>query len=364
MSDYMTKVFTITTRGLETISAAELAAVPGVTIDQVAYRRILATCRGPLTPLLKLRTVDDVFLYVTTWGGIGRPRSTLDILREASARLQLAGFAGLCAQVRALPAPPTFSVSANFVGRRNYSTPEIKEACAAGIMAGQGWTYSENDEAAGLNVRLFVDGDTAVVGVRLGERPLSKRPYKQHNVPGSLKPPVAAALAALVGVGPGMRVLDPCCGAGTILIEAKAYQAEAWGGDVDLRAVKAARINAAAAGEAVPLHCWDGRALPLADQSVDRVICNVPWGRAVSTPDTLRALYEGIGAEIQRVLAPGGQAALLTNRPDLVQLKGLKCDPWTEISLFGQTPTIMVWRDQLYEESSASIQSYSRRSHP
>ena len=68
--------------------------------------------------------------------------------------------------------------------------------------------------------------------------------YKQENVPGSLKPTVAAALLSLAGVRPGTRVLDPCCGAGTILIEAEAVQAEGWGGDIDLQIVKAAQNNA------------------------------------------------------------------------------------------------------------------------
>jgi 23S rRNA G2445 N2-methylase RlmL len=196
-----------------------------------------------------------------------------------------------------------------------------------------------------MNLRIFIEADIAIVGVRLGERSLSKRSYKHSHVPGSLKPTVAAALASLVGVRPGMRVLDPCCGAATILIESQAYQAEVWGGDIDLQAVMAARQNADSAGTPVQLQCWDACSLPVADKSVDRVISNLPWGRAVRTTETLEALYTGIGKEIRRVLAPGGQAALLTNQPELVQIAGLKCESQIEISLFGQTPTILVWRD-------------------
>src|SRR5262249_7281388 len=36
----------------------------------------------------------------------------------------------------------------------------------------------------------------------------------------SLRPTVAAAMVRLAGIGPGMTVLDPFCGAGTILAEA------------------------------------------------------------------------------------------------------------------------------------------------
>lgn len=341
----MTKIFVIITRGLEPISTNELAALPGVVIDQIAYRRIFASCQGPLTPLLSLRTVDDVFLYVATWTGIDRARQTLSEIRVASPQLDLSKALAICEQVRPIQSPPTFSVTANFVGKRNYNTDEIKKACAEGIAERQHWVYSENDAEADLNIRVFIEGQTAVVGVRLGAHSLSKRPYKQQHVPGSLKPAVAAALLALADVTPGTRILDPCCGAGTILIESGSYGATAYGGDINREAVTAARFNSTEAGAVVQIQHWDARALPVADQSVDRVISNLPWGRAVSIDDSLPALYQEISEEMQRVLAPDGRIVLLTNLPDLVQFNRLKCDRKFEISLFGQTPTIMIWSD-------------------
>ena len=342
----MNKIFAITTRGLEAISANELATLPGVTVDEIAYRRIFASCQGLLSSLLSLRTVDDVFLYVATWPEMDRARQTLTTLRAASAQLSLSNAVAVCRQVRTIQHPPTFSVTANFVGKRNYSSAEIKQACAAGIVEQQGWFYSENDAKADLNVRIFIEGDTAVVGVRLGAQSLSKRPYKQQHVPGSLKPAVAAALLEVAGVTPGARILDPCCGAGTILIESRAYGATPWGGDTNHEAVTAARFNAAQASVVAYIQRWDARALPISDRSVDRVISNLPWGRAVSANGSLEILYQEISEEIERVLSPGGQTVLLTNRPDLVQFKRLKCDRQIEISLFGQMPAIMVWTDR------------------
>lgn len=342
----MNKIFAITTRGLETISANELAALPGVTVDQIAYRRVFASCQASLSSLLSLRTVDDVFLYVATWPDIDRTRQTLTTLPAASAQLPLAAAVNVCRQVRTIQDPPIFSVTANFVGKRNYSSAEIKQACAAGILDRQHWFYSEDDANADLNVRVFIEADTAVVGVRLGAQSLSKRPYKQQHVPGSLKPAVAAALLELADVPPGARILDPCCGAGTILIEGRAKGGMTYGGDINQEAVTAARFNAAQAGVVIPIQRWDARALPIPDRSIDRVIGNLPWGRAVSADGSLDTLYQEISAEIERVLSPGGKIVLLTNRPDQVQFQRLKCDQQIEISLFGQTPTIMVWAKQ------------------
>lgn len=75
-----------------------------------------------------------------------------------------------------------------------------------------------------------------------------------------------------------MRVLDPCCGSGTIVIEAALQGALAFGGDSDLAAVQAAQVNCQAAGIAVSIQHWQAQALPLAAASVDRVISNLPWG--------------------------------------------------------------------------------------
>ncbi|HKY55211.1 MAG TPA: methyltransferase domain-containing protein [Anaerolineales bacterium] len=342
----MNRIFAVTTRGLEKVSANELSRLPGVTIEQIAYRRVFASCEGSFSSLLSLRTVDDVFLHVATWQGIDRARQALSTLREASARMNLGTALALCQQIRKIPNPPAFSVTANFVGKRNYNTDEIKLACASGIVEGQGWLYKENDAAADLNLRIFIEGDSAVVGVRIATQSLSKRPYKQGHVPGSLKPAVAAALLQLANVTSDMQVLDPCCGAGTILIEAASKGITAYGGDITQEAVTTARFNVTKANVDIDIQRWDARALPISNKSVNCVISNLPWGRAVSTDGSLDILYQEISEEIERVLAPGGKTVLLTNLPDSIQFRRLKCDQQFEISLFGQRPTITVWSDQ------------------
>jgi 23S rRNA G2445 N2-methylase RlmL len=338
----MTDVFALTTRGLESTSAGEMAAVPGVTITQVAYRRIAAACAGPLEPLLGLRTVDDVFLDVATWRGVGRPRRALATLRALSARIDLPAASRTCAGLRPLRRAPTFAVTASFVGKRNYSTAEIKHEIAAGVEAGHGWTYCRDDAAADLTIRLFIEHDVALVGVRLGKTALSKRPYKQAHLPGSLKPPVAAALVMLVDVAPGLRLLDPCCGAGTILVEAALMGATAMGGDSDPSAVAAARANVEAAGISAEIQQWDAQALPIANASIDRIVSNLPWGRQVAVDAALATFYHRVCSEMRRVLAPGARLTLLTSTPHLLDLRDWRCEKEIQISLFGQTPTIIV----------------------
>lgn len=337
----MIQVFVLTTRGLEAVSASEMAVLPGVQVQQVAYRRITAACQA-VAPLLTLRTVDDVFLDCGAWSGLARQRDALSRLRQQAARLDLRPALKVCAALRPFSSTPCFSLTVNFVGKRNYTGDEIKQVCAMAISARHGWSYTPDDDAADLNVRVFIEHESAWVGVRLGARPLHRRPYKSDHVLGSLKPPVAAAMLRLAGVAPDTRLLDPCCGAGTLLIEAAQAGVMVFGGDISSEVLCAARANGIAAGVPLRLRRWDARRLPLADGAADYVVSNPPWGRAVAAGMDIGAFYRQFCAEACRVLAPGGRVALLTSLPQ-VDFPGLRLDTALEISLFGQTPFILVF---------------------
>ena len=352
------KLFFLTTRGLEAVSANEIATLPAVTLGSIGYRRITASCVGSLAPLLDLRTIDDVFLDLSTWRDIGRHRRTLAFMRELSSLLDLRAAASKVARLRDIPQSPAFSVTANFVGKRNYGAEEVKSAVCDGIVTYHDWRYTDDDGAADLNVRVFIEGETAFVGLRLGGRPLHDREYKKAHIAGSLKPPVAAAMLRLVGIAPGQSLLDPCCGAGTILAEAEGFGAGGlgaggfgagefgagvWGADIDKSAVSAARLNVDAAGIDAIIKVWDARALPIPNHSIDRVVSNLPWGRQSPISGDLALFYRDVCAEMRRVLAPGGRIALLTNAPRLAVFRDLRCDNRLEISLYGQTPTILTF---------------------
>ncbi len=332
--------FALTTRGLEFVSERELTSLPHVANLERGYRHILFSFGGEAGSLLQLRTVDDLFVHVATWHGIARPRSTLDLLRRLGGLLDLDAAVATCSSVRQIPNIPSFSVTASFVGKRNYSTDEIKTAVAEGIAAEHDWSYQPNDAAADLNVRLFIEHELALVGVRLGSAALHERPYKRVHRAGSLKPPVAAALVAMAELRLGDRVVDPCCGVGTIPIEAALSRAVAEGGDLDVEALSGARANAAAAGVDVHFQQWDARALPLPQGAANCIISNLPWGRQVVVDASLTQFYQRSLAEMRRILVPDGRIIVLTSTPELLQTNGLACENQFEISLFGQTPVI------------------------
>jgi tRNA (guanine6-N2)-methyltransferase len=342
----MIPLFALTGRGLEQFGADELARLPGLRVQQVAYRRIRASYEGDPAALLDLKTVDDIFLELAAWQGLVPQRLALAHIQQLAAALPLKTALETIADF--LPvlriknqSKISFSVTANFVGKRNYSSDEIKAAVAAGVTSGLPWRYLDENESQ-LNLRVFIEHDLAYVGLRLSGSPLHARSYKQAHISGSLKPSVAAAMLSLLDLQPGRRVLDPFCGAGTLPIEAALLGASALAGDRSPEALQAARANAAAARVPLGLCCWDGRSLPLPAGGLDCLAANLPWGRQVEVDAGLPDFYRAVCAEIERVLPAGtGQAVLLTSLPDLVRFERLSLVKSYEIGLFGQSPSIL-----------------------
>jgi tRNA (guanine6-N2)-methyltransferase len=333
--------FAITTRGLESLSAAELSALPGAADIHPAYRRLTGCYDGDLAALGRLRTLDDIFMTLAGWSGVGRERAYLADFTRWSQAINIKARLGTLAQLRPIPRQPVFSVTANFVGKRNYTMPEIKAAVAAGINGRYpAWHYTPDDRGADLNIRIFIDHTDALVGLRIGDHPLHRRPYKQAHTPGSLKPTVAAAMLRLADLPPASSIVDPFCGSGTIVAEAAAIGLRAWGGDINPEPLASARINTGAMPRAAILH-EDARRLPLATGSVDGVVSNLPWGRQITVNEALHALYRTALAEMRRITRPGGRLILLTSHPELLPLPP---DDSLTISLYGQNPSIVTYR--------------------
>lgn len=336
-------IFVRTTHGLEDVTGEELREVPGVVPEQVEHRLVSARVTGPLAGLATLRTADDAFLEITRVQGLGRARSALAQLAEALRKLDPGPALERIRALRALPPRPAAYVRASFVGRRNYRGAELEDAIEASLLRPHGLSRAADDAAAALHLRLVVEGEQGRLGARIFAAPLHERPWKQAHRPGSLKPPVAAALWRLARLRRGDRALDPSCGAGTLVAEAHAAGAGcALGGDRDAEALAAARENLVALGAPLRLVRLDATRLPLAAASVDAAAANLPWGRQVGDASGLPALHAGLARELARVLAPGACAALLTGAPALLADTTLRVVSERSVHVFGQRPTLVV----------------------
>ncbi len=132
-----------------------------------------------------------------------------------------------------------------------------------------------------------------------GERKPTDRPFFQ---PGSMDPLLARALANAAGARPGATVLDPMCGTGGILLEAGLVGARAVGVDTQTKMVRGSHENLA--------HFLDGewgivrgdaRSLPVADNAVDAVVFDAPYGRQSKIEGRLDRLVLEALEEARRV---------------------------------------------------------------
>ncbi|GAA3736427.1 23S rRNA G2445 N2-methylase RlmL [Spinactinospora alkalitolerans] len=345
-----------TLRGLEDIAAREIEEQGLGEVEYLRHREVWCAAAAPDPRLLGLRTVDDLFLLAAVIDGVGHTKADLPSFAELARDAPLRELLGTR---RACGGPDTASgvdVAASFLGRRNYNRYDIEDTVGEQVAAALRLPYHSRRGGSAppkgsASFRVTVEGEQAVLALRIAERPLHRRPYKEASTPGTTHPPLAAAMARLSGTEPGMRVLDPCCGMGTILIESCGVTpgARLLGSDSDMEVPAAAAANAAAAGAdgagAIAWAVADAGRMPVASARIDRVVSNPPWDRQVEAHAALAGHPERFYSEVRRVLAPQGSAVLLLHEAEehLAHAKSAGLQPRDVISvgLFGARPSIV-----------------------
>jgi 23S rRNA G2445 N2-methylase RlmL len=341
--------------GLEPIAAEEITDDLGGEVKKTA-RGLVVFRAAEVERVLELRTTEDVFLLA--WGSDALTYRAEDLKSIRRWTAHEADWNRLLAIHHALrPKPkgkPSYHLVAQMHGQHGYRRVDALEALAAGLAGHFPASWRPVGENAAVEVWLTIDGRTAVCGLRLSDRSMRHRTWKQEHLPASLRPTVAAAMVRLAEPRPGLRLLDPMCGAGTILGEAidharrhRLATLDVWGGDREANAVRAAETNLRRLGPA-RLERWDATRLPLDDASVDRIVSNPPFGKQLSRPEEIAPLYRRLVPEYDRVLKPGGRAVLLVSEADVLReaarAAGWKLLRQLEVRVLGQPAVITVWR--------------------
>jgi tRNA (guanine6-N2)-methyltransferase len=290
-----------TVRGMEILVADEIRERGLGQVDRIGHREVHFTSPDPAAAIRALPTADDVLLVAATIHGIGHTKDDLRRLGEVG---DLPAWA---------PRRP-LDVSATVVGARRFGRYDVEDALGTHLSRVLGVPYHPRrggvrPPSGTASWRVTIEGTRATVALRPGDRPAHRREYKRASVPGTLHPPVAAAMVRLAAITRGDVVLDPCCGAGTLLIETRDTGARLLGADADPAALRAATANAGPLA-AHWLHA-DAGTLPLRAASVDRVLVNPPWGRQVAAGGALALVPARLWGEIRRVLRPDGRLVAL-----------------------------------------------------
>jgi len=206
-----------------------------------------------------------------------------------------------------------FRVTTNRVGKHDFGSEDVARAAGSALQDQFGTAVSLKQYD--LNVRVDVYDQQVIVGYQLTRNSLSHRfegrPYLRSV---SLKATAAFVMIQLADIPEGFegKLLDPFCGAGTILLEAgQIYPGlELWGGDVHEEPVAGAGKNLATyeIEDRVHLQQMDVRELSqhLPAAHFDYIITNPPFGLRMGKKLDLRRFYAEALQEIHTVLKPGG----------------------------------------------------------
>jgi len=340
---------------LEEVAAEEIETVLSGQVKRTAAGLVVFRVPQIDPGVLQLRTVEDVFLFAWGTDKLSYRASDLKRIRAWTAhevdwdRLLLLHHA-----IRPKPkGKPSFHLVTQMTGEHGYRRTDARKALTEGLAGKLPASWRLAEENAAVEIWLTIHEATAVCGLRLSDRTMRHRSYKLEHLPASLRPTVAAAMARLAQIKARQVVLDPMCGAGTILAEVlELARAEGmrlatlWGGDLEANALRAAGPNLRRLGH-VLLARWDAQTLPLPDRSVDRIVCNPPFGKQLSLPEDIGPLYRHFLRECDRVLRPNGRAVLLAS--DQAALKDAAAAvSWNyvrqyRVRILGQPAFISVW---------------------
>lgn len=249
----------------------------------------------------------------------------------------------------------------------DFVTLRIKDAIADRFREASGERPDVDTRHPDVRVHAYLDAERVSLYLDLSGEALFKRGYRQQTGEAPLRENLAAGILRLARWVPGVPLLDPLCGSGTIAIEAAMqalgiapgrrrgfaferlanFEPETWravreqavavpeaapvfASDIDPRAVAMTRANAAAAGvvEAIRIERRDALALdPPAATGV--LVTNPPYAVRLGDDSALAEFYGRFGDLLKQRFA-GWSAFVLTadlKLPQRIRLKPARRTP-------------------------------------
>lgn len=147
------------------------------------------------------------------------------------------------------------------------------------------------------------------------------RNYRVHTNPSSINPALAYALNKIAGMDDNDRILDPCTGTGTILIERQLSKPTICVGvDINSKYLDYAKENATEARvEEITFRHGDITELKFPDNYFTKIISNLPYGIKSGSRDKNKKLYRFLADTSIKWLKKDGKAVFLTNAKTLLR---------------------------------------------
>ena len=191
----------------------------------------------------------------------------------------------------------------------------LKEAAAAISEKAEELINSVSGYECELRLEVRRDAPLMDAYLRLYTYEDTRFSYRKHALPASMHPATAAAILKYADkyLSVNARVLDPCCGSGTFLIERSMLSPcqALTGVDISGKACDISRENSRLA-ECPAKFVHNDFLRFTAKRPYDEVIANLPFGNRVGNHKQNERLYAGLAAALPDWLRPGGTAILYT----------------------------------------------------
>lgn len=317
------EIIAATTFGLEAAAKRE--------IEKLGYK-ILKTEDGKITFLGDERAVVRANLWLRT----------ADRVQIKMAEFMAYEFEDLFQQVKGIPwehwipIDGKFIVNGSSVKSKLSSVPACQSVAEKAVIERLKEIYGvEHFEKSGAlyDIKITLLKDRVTVTLDTTGPGLHKRGYRQHSVEAPIKETLAAAMIQLSFWKEDRILADPCCGSGTIPIEAamigkniapglsRSFVSEEWeaipdnlwkeerkeafnainndvqlkifGSDINPQAVKAARLNAAEAGvdDCIKFYAADVSALRTKSER-GVLVTNPPYGQRIGDREAIDEIYQ------------------------------------------------------------------------
>jgi tRNA G10 N-methylase Trm11 len=173
-----------------------------------------------------------------------------------------------------------------------------------------------------VEIRIIEKNNLCKVFIKLYTLKDNRFSYREKDVPASINPVTAAIVMKSIAkwLKPNAKVIDPFCGAGTMLIErAKVKECgRLTGVDIFNSAITAATTNSKLANVKVQLISRD--VLEYSTIEVfDEMISNMPFESKAGVRDFSTKLYSEFVNKIPSLIRPGGMAFLYTVEKNLLK---------------------------------------------
>ncbi|XP_078398747.1 U6 snRNA (guanine-N(2))-methyltransferase THUMPD2 isoform X1 [Cetorhinus maximus] len=208
-----------------------------------------------------------------------------------------------------------FRVSCRCSGKiaKMFTPQELGRAIGVALSRQMGWKAELRNPM--LEVYVHLSDIHCVVGIPIVRLPLASRDYIKNA---GLRSTVAWAMAYLADIKAGSLVLDPMCGLGTILLEAAKEWPNAYYHGIDNTAsqlqMASANVCFAKLTSNIDLMRASVTELPLLTESIDVVICDIPFGKKFKTSQDTKTIMPYILKEMVRVLSVNGTLVLLLSQ--------------------------------------------------